>query len=281
MTRRLPERSYRGDGGHQDAHDDEIASKDLPVVSFASARAWSEWLGTHHASSRGVWLKIAKEGAKSASVTYPEALEGALAWGWIDGQKRKFDDAWWLQRFTPRRPRSPWSKNNRAKAEALIAAGAMQAPGLAEIERAKRDGRWDRAYDGARSSTVPADLAAAFARNARALAFFETLDRANRYAILYRVQTAKNPETRAERIARFVTMCGRHETIRARGQPASRSKESAKKAQTSRRRLNAAWHESHPMPKRPTTAQRIAWHRAHQQNCGCRPVPAKLRPMMR
>jgi uncharacterized protein YdeI (YjbR/CyaY-like superfamily) len=199
------------------------------VVSFTSARAWCAWLERNHASSPGVWLKIAKAGARSASVTYPEALEGALAWGWIDGQKRKLDDAWWLQRFTPRRPKSPWSKNNRAKAEALIAAGAIEAPGLAEIERAKRDGRWDHAYDGARSSSVPADLAAALARNARALAFFETLDRANRYAILYRVQTAKNPETRAERIARLVAMCGRHETIHARPSAAERTKKGRKK----------------------------------------------------
>ena len=202
------------------------------MVTFASARAWSVWLGRNHASSPGVWLKIAKAGARSASVTYPEALEAALVWGWIDGQKRRLDDAWWLQRFTPRRPKSPWSKNNRAKAEALIAAGAIEAPGLAEIERAKRDGRWDRAYDGARSSSVPADLARALARNARALAFFETLDRANRYAILYRVQTASTPETRAGRIARFVAMCGRHETIHARSAPAKPAKNVTTKART-------------------------------------------------
>jgi uncharacterized protein YdeI (YjbR/CyaY-like superfamily) len=163
-----------------------------------------------------VWLKLAKKGSSSTSLTYPSALAVALAWGWIDGQKNKFDDAWWLQRFTPRTPKSPWSKINRAKAEALIASGSMEAPGLAEVERAKRDGRWERAYDGARSSSVPADLAAALARNARARAFFEALDAANRYAILYRVQTAKKPETRAERIARFVAMCAKHETIHPR-----------------------------------------------------------------
>ena len=183
------------------------------MLAFATVRAWSEWLATHHASSRGVWLKIAKKGARTASVTYAEALEGALAWGWIDGQKGTFNDVWWLQRFTPRTAKSPWSKINRTKAEALIAAGTMETPGLAEVERAKRDGRWDRAYDGARSSSVPADLAAAFARNARARKFFDTLDSANRYAILYRVQTAKKPETRAERITRFVALCARHETI--------------------------------------------------------------------
>ena len=190
-------------------------AKDLPVLSFATPKAWSGWLAAHHASSRGVWLKIAKARTSSASITYAQAIEGALAWGWIDGQKGKLDDAWWLQRFTPRKAKSPWSKINRAKAEALIAAGSMQPPGLAEVERAKCDGRWERAYDGAGSSSVPADLAAAFARNARALAFFETLDGANRYAILYRVQTAKKPETRAERITRFVAICARHETIHA------------------------------------------------------------------
>ena len=193
-------------------------AKDLPVLSFATPNAWSGWLAAHHASARGVWLKIAKTSASSASITYAQAIEVALAWGWIDGQKGKLDDAWWLQRFTPRTAKSPWSKINRAKAEALIAAGSMEPPGLAEVERAKRDGRWERAYDGARSSSVPADLAAAFARNARALAFFETLDGANRYAILYRVQTAKKPETRAERITRFVAMCARHETIHAKRQ---------------------------------------------------------------
>jgi uncharacterized protein YdeI (YjbR/CyaY-like superfamily) len=172
-----------------------------------------------------VWLKIARKDARTASVTYAEALEGALAWGWIDGQKRKFNDEWWLQRFTPRTAKSPWSKINCTKAEALIAAGTMETPGFAEVERAKRDGRWVRAYDGSRSSEVPADLAAAFARNARARKFFDTLDSANRYAILYRVQTAKKPETRAERITRFVALCARHETIH----PAKASKKARPK----------------------------------------------------
>ena len=205
--------SGKGEGGRRASRAESSTAKDLPVLSFATARAWSEWLATYHASSRGLWLKIAKKGAGSASVTYSEAIDGALAWGWIDGQKGRFNDVWWLQRFTPRTAKSAWSKINRAKVEALIAAGTMEAPGLAEVERAKRDGRWGRAYDGARSSSVPADLIAAFARNARARAFFETLDGANRYAILYRVQMAKKPETRAERITRFVAMCARGETI--------------------------------------------------------------------
>jgi uncharacterized protein YdeI (YjbR/CyaY-like superfamily) len=189
-----------------------------PTIAFADKQAWAAWLASHHATSTGVSVLIAKKGARAPSVTYAEALEVALAWGWIDGKKQARDDAAWVQRFTPRTAKSAWSKINRAKAEALIESGMMQPPGLAQIERAKRDGRWERAYDGARSSSVPADLAAAFARNARARAFFEALDAANRYAILYRVQTAKKPETRAERIARFVAMCARHELIHPRRQ---------------------------------------------------------------
>lgn len=172
------------------------------------------WLASHHASSPGILLRIPK-GIEKA-LTYAEALDVALAWGWIDSQKRALDANAWLQRFTPRTAKSPWSKINRAKAEALIASGRIEAPGLAEVERAKRDGRWERAYDGARSSSVPEDLATAFARNARACAFFKMLDSPNRYAILYRVQTAKNPETRAKRIARFVEICSRHETLHPR-----------------------------------------------------------------
>ena len=190
---------------------------DEPVLDLGRARDWSAWLAAHHASSKGVLLRIAKRRPGAATVaqalTYREALDVALAWGWIDSQKRALDASAWLQRFTPRTAQSPWSKLNRARAEALIAAGTMAPPGLAEVERARRDGRWERAYDGARTSAVPADLATALARDDRARAFFEALDGANRYAILYRVQTAKKPETRAERIARFVAMCGRHETL--------------------------------------------------------------------
>jgi uncharacterized protein YdeI (YjbR/CyaY-like superfamily) len=182
------------------------------ILEFSRASAWSAWLKSNHASSQGVWLRIAKKGAKQ-SITYPEALEVALAWGWIDSQKRGLDDQAWLQRFGPRTAKSPWSKINRAKAEALIAAGTMKPPGLAEVERAKRDGRWERAYDGARAATVPEDLAAAFARDPRAQTFFSALDSANRYAILYRVQAAKKPETRAARIEQFVKMCARRETL--------------------------------------------------------------------
>ncbi len=188
-----------------------------PILSMPTPAAWRAWLRAHHARSPGVFLRIPKVSKTSveapAALTYATAVEAALAWGWIDGQKRTLDAGAWLQRFTPRGPRSAWSKINRAKAEALIAAGAMEAPGLAEIERARRDGRWDRAYDGARVATVPPDLARAFARDAKARAFFEALDGANRYAILYRVQSAKRPETRARRIETFVEMCARRETL--------------------------------------------------------------------
>jgi uncharacterized protein YdeI (YjbR/CyaY-like superfamily) len=217
MTRPTPQRAPRAPRA--------TSAGDRQVRSFATTRAWSDWLAAHHASPEGLWLEIARKGAPSKSITYAEALEIALTWGWIDAQKDKHDETWWLQRFTPRRAKSPWSKVNRAKAEALIAAGAMEAPGLLEVDRAKRDGRWERAYDGAATASVPADLAHALAKDAGALAFFETLDRANRYAILYRVQTAKRPQTRAERIARFVEMCARHERVHARpsAKTASRS----------------------------------------------------------
>src|SRR5690349_13124169 len=141
----------------------------MMILAVATVHEWRAWLAAHHATSSGVFLRIPKRGA----FTYAEALEVALAWGWIDSQKKGLDATAWLQRFTPRSAKSPWSKINRAKAEAMIAAGSMHAPGLAEVERAKRDGRWERAHDGARSSTLPADLVAAMDRNPRARAFFE------------------------------------------------------------------------------------------------------------
>lgn len=186
--------------------------EDDQVLALGSAKEWRAWLRANHAHSAAVFLRIPKKTAGSA-LTYATALDAALAWGWIDSQKRALDETAWLQRFSRRSPRSPWSKINRAKAETLIANGGMEAPGLAEVERAKRDGRWERAYDGAKTSTVPSDLAEALGRNARAKAFFQTLDSANRYAILYRVTTAKLPETRAKRIATFVAMCAAHQTL--------------------------------------------------------------------
>jgi uncharacterized protein YdeI (YjbR/CyaY-like superfamily) len=189
-----------------------LASREL-VLSFVDSAAWSKWLAEEHASSSGLWLKIGKKGAKGASITYAEAIEVALIWGWIDGQKGRLDDAWWLQRFTPRGPKSIWSKINREKASALIEAGKMEPPGLAQVDRAKKDGRWKAAYEGQKQATVPPDLAKALAANRRASRFFETLEAHNRYAILFRVHTAKKPETRARRIEAFVEMLARHEKI--------------------------------------------------------------------
>jgi len=183
-----------------------------PTLRVTAAQ-WGAWLAEHHGSATSAILMISKQGKGPPSVTYAEAVELALAWGWIDGHKRAHDDTAWLQRFTPRRPRSAWSKINRDKAEALIRAGKMQPPGLREVERARQDGRWDAAYDSARTSQVPDDLARALATRKAAAAFFATLDGANRYAILYRVQTARKPETRAARIAQFVAMLARRETL--------------------------------------------------------------------
>ncbi|MDB4981465.1 MAG: hypothetical protein JWM82_2217, partial [Myxococcales bacterium] len=184
---------------------------DLPTITPASAAAWEAWLAKNHVRSKGVWLRLPK--GPGQALTYAAAIEAALLWGWIDGQKRALDATAWLQRFTPRAARSVWSKINCAKAEALVASGRMRPPGLAEIERAKSDGRWARAYESPRAATVPPDLKRALARDAKACAFFEALDGANRYAILYRVQSAKLPETRARRIETFVAMCARGETL--------------------------------------------------------------------
>ena len=186
---------------------------ELPVLAFASPRAFSDWLAEHHASSRGVWLKLARKASGVASVTYAEAVEVALAWGWIDGQKKAGDATAWLQKFTPRAAKSVWSKVNREKARALIEAGAMRPAGLAEVERAKADGRWDAAYDPPSRATVPDDLQAALAKSPRAAAFFRTLDARNRYAVLWRVQTAKKPETREKRIADLVAKLARGEKL--------------------------------------------------------------------
>jgi uncharacterized protein YdeI (YjbR/CyaY-like superfamily) len=185
----------------------------LPVMSFESTDAWDAWLAAHHADSPGLWLKIAKKGAAGRTVSYSDALDVALCHGWIDGQKGRFDDEYWLQRFTPRKPGSKWSKINTERASALIASGRMRPAGLREVEAAQADGRWEQAYESQSRVTVPEDLARALAANERARAFFATLDSANRYAILYRIGTAKKPETRAKRIDTFVTMLSEHKKI--------------------------------------------------------------------
>ena len=186
---------------------------DQTVLELASSAAWGRWLAANHASSSGVWLRLAKKGTETRSVTYAEALDLALAYGWIDGQRRAESDTAWLIRFTPRSKRSIWSKINREKALALIDAGRMKPAGLAEVERAKQDGRWEAAYAGQKGMSVPPDLEAALRKNARAKAFFASLDSKNRYAILFRIGTAKKPETRAKRLANFVEMLERGEKI--------------------------------------------------------------------
>ncbi|HXS33737.1 MAG TPA: YdeI/OmpD-associated family protein [Solirubrobacterales bacterium] len=186
---------------------------DLPILLFATPQDLEVWLEESHADSAGLWLKIAKKGSGVKSVTYAEALELALCFGWIDSQKRGFDDRHFLQRFTPRRPRGKWSLINREKAEALIAAGAMRPAGLAEVEAAKADGRWQAAYAGQRRAAVPEDLQRELDRNEVAAEFFAGLDSANRYAILYRLQEAKKPETRERRLRKFVAMLERGEKI--------------------------------------------------------------------
>lgn len=185
---------------------------DLPVKHFRNAAAWERWLAAH-AGDKGAWLKIAKKDAGVASVTIAEALDVALCHGWIDGLRRACDERFFLQRFTPRRPKSLWSKINIGHAERLIAAGRMQPAGLREIEAAKADGRWQAAYDGAASMQVPDALAAALAKDRKAKAFFDRLDRTNRYSFCWRVQTAKKPETRAARVAKLVEMLARGEKI--------------------------------------------------------------------
>ncbi len=182
-------------------------------VLFKNARAFESWLRKHHATSDGLWLQIAKKGATAPSVTYAEAVEIALCWGWIDGQKKSLDAQHFLQRFTPRRARSIWSKVNVEKVAALVEAGRMQAPGLAQVEAAKADGRWARAYDGARTSVVPEDLQAALDAAPEARAFFGTISASNRYAVLWRIQTAVKPDTRARRIEQLVAMLARGETV--------------------------------------------------------------------
>jgi len=189
------------------------ASAEYPVLLFESQAEWSAWLSRHHATTRGVWLRLAKKGSDLRSLSYAEALDVALCHGWIDGQKKSFDSDSWLQKFTPRGKKSVWSKVNCEHAERLIRTGAMQNAGLAAIDDAKRDGRWERAYDSPRSAAVPEDFQAALDQCADAKAFFTTLNSRNRYAILWRIQTAARAETRARRIEQFIDMLRRGETL--------------------------------------------------------------------
>jgi uncharacterized protein YdeI (YjbR/CyaY-like superfamily) len=179
---------------------------DLEIVLFPGPGELEEWLEENAGESAGLWLKIAKKGAPVPSVTYDEAVELALCFGWIDSQKRGLDETHFLQRFTPRRPRGRWSKINREKAEALEQTGALRPAGASEVEAAKADGRWEAAYEGSRTAKVPDDLQAELDANPKAAAFFADLDSANRYAIIWRLGEAKKPETRARRLAKFIAM---------------------------------------------------------------------------
>jgi uncharacterized protein YdeI (YjbR/CyaY-like superfamily) len=186
---------------------------DLTVKPFRSSRDWEAWLAANHETSPGVWLKIAKKASGIESVDHAEALEVAICYGWIDGQRRALDGRFFLQKFTPRGPRSSWSRINRDKALDLIACGRMQPAGLSEVERAKVDGRWETAYEPQSTATVPDDLQRELDANPRAAAFFASLDSRNRYAILYRLQDAKKPETRARRLAQFVALLDEQRTL--------------------------------------------------------------------
>lgn len=185
----------------------------LPIIPFESQTKWEAWLEEHHDTADGLWLKIAKKASGIASVSRSEALEGAMCYGWIDSQAASFDDDYWLQRFTPRSPRSKWSKRNCQKATELIEQDRMRSAGFKEVERAKQDGRWDDAYDSPSTITVPDDLQQKLDENPKAEAFFETLNSRNRYAILHRIQIAKKEETRKQRIEKYVAMLDAHETI--------------------------------------------------------------------
>jgi uncharacterized protein YdeI (YjbR/CyaY-like superfamily) len=191
-----------------------VASEPHPFSKlFKTKQAWTAWLDRNHHKSTGLWLQIAKKGSGLQSVTYGEAVEIALCYGWIDGQKRPQDEKIWLQRFVPRSAKSVWSKINREKALALMASGAMKPAGLAAIEKAKQSGQWSAAYDSPREAVVPSDLQAALDASPKAKAFFETLDKVNRYAILWRIQTVKKPETRVRKIVHFIGMLERKEKI--------------------------------------------------------------------
>ena len=230
---------------------------DLPVVSFATRDDWERWLAEHHARSARTWLRFAKKASGLASVSYQEAVDLALCYGWIDGQLKSLDETYYLQRFSPRRPRSKWSKRNRIKVAALIESGRMQAAGLREVERAQADGRWEAAYDSPSTATVPDDLAAELDSSPAACDFFSTVNSANRKTILYRISDAKRPETRVRRIRQYVDMLGRGERLLA----CPRANGSLSGFAPCR-----LWLAHRPSPKRSVPGPRC------RKPLGCRPV---------
>jgi uncharacterized protein YdeI (YjbR/CyaY-like superfamily) len=203
------------------------APRDLPVIAFSSQQVFDLWLTAQPGDCRGLWLKVAKKSSGIASISRAEAVDSALCHGWIDGQLDRFDDDYWLIRFTPRQSTSKWSEINRARAQELVALGRMRPAGLKEMERAKKDGRWDAAYAAQSTAQVPDDLARALAKSKKAKAFFETLDSKNRFAILYRVHSAKKPETRVTRSEKFVAMLVEGKTLHP---PGAKAQKRAKKA---------------------------------------------------
>jgi uncharacterized protein YdeI (YjbR/CyaY-like superfamily) len=190
-----------------------VAGEPPIALLFEHQRAWENWLSQNHDQLTSAWLRLAKKGSEIRSLTYAEALESALCFGWIDAQKKPESASAWLQRFTPRGKRSIWSKINRQKATALMECGRMRESGLQEVLRARQDGRWGRAYDSPRNAQVPEDFQAALDKNAKARAFFATLESRNRYAILFRIQTVKRAETRARKISEFVAMLEKQQKI--------------------------------------------------------------------
>ena len=188
-----------------------MPNDNLPIISFESPAEFEKWLAENHAQPSGIWLRIFKKGSNAPFVTYAEAVVEALCCGWIDGQGKKYDDRSWLQKFTPRRKMSLWSKINVERAERLAAAGKMQPAGFAEIEAAKRDGRWHQAYDSPKNMVVPDDFLRELEKDSKAKTFFETLNKTNVYSIAFRLQTAKKPETRAKRMQAILEMLSKGE----------------------------------------------------------------------
>jgi uncharacterized protein YdeI (YjbR/CyaY-like superfamily) len=189
------------------------APTEYPTLLFRDRAHWTRWLERHHGSERGVWIRFAKKGSELKSVAYPDAVEAALCFGWIDGQVKKYDDDSWIQKFTPRGRKSVWSEINVQRVARLTAAGEMRAAGQAAVDAAKADGRWAAAYASPRMIEEPEDFLAALHRNRKATAFFATISKSNRYAILWRIHTARKPETRARRIKELVAMLARGETF--------------------------------------------------------------------
>jgi len=190
-----------------------MKAAELPTLPFESKKKWSDWLAKQHDKTPGVWLKIGKKEAGISSVTYEEALDVALCYGWIDGQKKGFDEKDWLQKFTPRGPKSIWSKINTEKAERLIVSGEMKPAGFKAIDLAKQDGRWEAAYASQKNISIPEDFQAALDKNKKAKAFFATLKSAERYSFLFRIHHAKKPETRAKRIQQFIELLEKGEKL--------------------------------------------------------------------